>query len=97
MSRKGRELARFTNEPKVLDLDGRQGDPVSQEIARTVVNLPAGIYRTHVSICLIEFDSKGLEKSSRVVSGYAFDFESKPKELPAAEPAPAAKDETDGT
>jgi hypothetical protein len=75
------------SEPRVLDLDGRPGDPVTREIARTLVNLPAGIYRTHVSICRIDFDSRGVEKASAVVSAYAFDFESKPAALPAAEKA----------
>jgi hypothetical protein len=59
------------------------GDPVSQEVARIVADLPGGVYRTHVSICRVEFGSNGLEKGTRLVSDYAFDFESRPRALSA--------------
>jgi hypothetical protein len=64
---------------------------VGREVSKLVEELPKGIYRTHVTVCRIEYDADGNEKSNRLVSSHSFDFDSKPKALP---PAPAAGDET---
>lgn len=70
-------------------------NPVTAELGSIVNRLPAGVYRMHTTICRVEFDQAGKEKTARIIDQHCFDFESRPV-LPTVEATPA-KDPTDGT
>lgn len=86
MNRRRKELVPLT--PAAL---AAPTNVVGAEVAAIVGELPAGIYRSTLTICRITFDTKGLEKEAQVVSSHCFDFEARPAVLEAA-PAAEMKD-----
>jgi hypothetical protein len=50
-------------------------DPVSDGIGKALSMLPAGVYRSQMTVCRIVIDpASGLERASEVVLSHAVDF-----------------------
>lgn len=74
---------------ELVPITAPPSNAMAAELAAIVGSLPTGIYRSQMTICRIELDANGLEKSATVISAHVFDFESRA----VTEPAPRKVDE----
>jgi hypothetical protein len=63
------------------------GKVVGQQLARIVEELPAGLYRSQMTVCRIRLGADGLEAGAEVVLLHAADFTIAPPALAPSEGA----------
>lgn len=61
------------------------GKVVGEQLAQVVQELPAGLYRSQMTVCRIRLDAQGLEAGAEVVLMHAADFTIAPPALPPVE------------